>query len=486
MAEVNLVALRNLQRLIGRINAGTDLAATLRAVVDGVVEGLGFGVAVVSLVHDDRTVEVVTVAGPQEVSDTLLGNRIPLDAWERAYARSQPWGALRFEPHQLADEDDIPSWVPDMPVREDDPTAWHPLDALFAFLYSISGDLVGILSVDMPDDGRLPGEMQRELLEMYATQAGIAIDNARLAERLKASEESFRLAFENAPVGMSIVDLSPGTEGGFLRVNEAMCRTLGYSRRELQDRTVRDITHPADADADADAMRQAMAGELDRYQVEKRYVRADGQPLWVSLRTSVVRDSTGAALFGISQFEDISDRRAEQQELTRRARLDPLTGLLNRFSLEDRVDEAITAARSTSRPGAVLFCDLDSFKPVNDTHGHAVGDQVLAIVARRLEAQVRSRDTVARFGGDEFVVVADDLAEPELGMLIGRLQETVAAPIDVAGAEVALSVTVGTATVTGERDQTAETLVAAADVDMYLRKRSTPGMDDLPRSRSSS
>jgi diguanylate cyclase (GGDEF)-like protein/PAS domain S-box-containing protein len=487
MPEVNLAALRNLQRLIGRINAGADLAATLRAVVDGVVEGLGFGVAVVSLVHDDRTVEVVTVAGPQDVSDTLLGNRIPLRSWERAFERAQPWGALMFEPHELAEEDDIPSWVPDMPVS-DDVDAWHPLDALFAPLHSISGDLVGILSVDLPHDGRRPGEMQRELLEMYATQAGIAIDNARLAERLKASEESFRLAFENAPVGMSIVDFSPGTTGRFLRVNEAMCRMLGYSRRELQDRSVADITHPDHQDADAEVFARAVSGEADRYQLEKRYIRSDGQTVWVSLRTSVVRDSTGTALFGISQFEDVSDRRAEHQELTRRARLDPLTGLVNRFSLEDRVDEAIAEARASGRPGAVLFCDLDSFKPINDTHGHAVGDQVLAIVARRLEAQVRNRDTVARFGGDEFVVVADDLAEPELGDLIRRLQETVAGPIEVAGSVVGLSVTVGTAAVTGHRDESADSLVAAADVDMYLRKRSTPGMaeNDLPASRSSS
>jgi diguanylate cyclase (GGDEF)-like protein/PAS domain S-box-containing protein len=485
MTEVDLAALRNLQRLIGRINAGADLADTLRAVVDGVVEGLGFGVAVVSLVHDDRTVEVVTVAGPQDVSDTLLGNRIPLDSWERAFKRAQPWGALMFEPHELADEDDIPSWVPDMPVS-DDADAWHPLDALFAPLHSISGDLVGILSVDLPHDGRKPGEMQRELLEMYATQAGIAIDNARLAERLKASEESFRLAFENAPVGMSIVDFSPETTGRFLRVNEAMCRMLGYSRRELQDRGVADITHPDHRDADADVFAKAMSGQVDRYQLEKRYIRSDGQTVWVSLRTSVVRDSTGTALFGISQFEDVSDRRAEHQELTRRARLDPLTGLLNRFSLEDRVDEAIAEAKASGRPGSVLFCDLDAFKPVNDTHGHAVGDQVLAIVARRLEAQVRSRDTVARFGGDEFVVVADDLAEPDLGDLIHRLQETVAAPIDVAGEAIELSVTVGTAAVTGHRDETADSLVAAADVDMYLRKK--PGIHerDLPRSRSSS
>lgn len=476
MTEVSLDALRNVQRLIGRLNAGGDLAATLRAVVDGVVEGLGFGVAVVSLVHDDRTVEVVTVAGPQEVSDTLLGSRSPLAAWEKAFERSHPWGALRYEPHELADEDDLPSWVPDLPVV-DDPDAWHPLDALYAPLHSISGDLVGILSVDLPEDGRRPGELQREMLEMYGAQAGIAIENALLAERLKASEESFRLAFENAPVGMMIVDLAPDRVGRFLRVNEAMCRTLGYSRRELQERSIDDITHPDHHDTDVDMLRSAVEDGASGYQIEKRYLRADGQQLWVSLRSSVVRDSSGTALYGISQFEDISDRRAEHLELTRRARIDPLTGLHNRSSLTERVEAAITTARRTGRDGALLFCDLDAFKPVNDNHGHGVGDQVLAIIARRLEAQVRAGDTTARFGGDEFVVVADDLAGAELADLVGRLREAVSATIDVSGVTVDLTLTVGSVPITGADEETADGLIAAADVDMYLRK---PGATGLP------
>ena len=469
MTQVSLDALRNVQRLIGRLNAGADLAATLRAVVDGVVEGLGFGVAVVNLVHDDGTVEVVSVAGPQDVSDTLLGSRSSLVSWEKAFARSHLWGALRYEPHELADEDDLPTWVPDLPVV-DDPDAWHPLDALYSPLYSITGDLVGVLSVDLPDDGRRPGDLQRELLEMYATQAGIAIDNARLAERLKASEESFRLAFENAPIGMMIVDLSPGRVGRFLRVNEAMCHTLGYSRRQLLERGVDDITHPDHRDADLDVLRSAVEKGVAGYQIEKRYLRADGSPLWVSLRSSVVRDSNGHALYGISQFEDISDRRAEHQELTRRAQVDPLTGLHNRASLIERVEAAMADARCTGHPGALMFCDLDAFKPVNDRHGHQVGDQVLAIMARRLEAHVRKGDTTSRFGGDEFVIVADDLSGERLCELVQRLRDAVAATIDVAGLTVDLTITVGTVPITGSKNETAEGLISAADADMYRRK----------------
>lgn len=481
MSEVSLPAMRELQRLILRLNAGPDLRSTLQAVTDGVVEGLGFGVAVVNLVQDDGTVEVVTVAGPAEVSRVLLGSTSDVTTWQREIERAVPMGLLRYCPASVPDDSGLTAWVPDIPVS-DDPDAWHPLDALFAPLYSVAGALVGILSVDLPTSGRRPDEVQRALLEMYATQAGIAIDNARLMARVRESEESFRLAFENAPFGMSIVDFSPQTAGRFLRVNESMSRLLGYSRRQLETMSIRDITHPDDHPRDLEVIDAVIRGESERYQLEKRYLHVDGHPVWVALQTSVVRDATGAPVYGISQFDDIGDRRAEHQELRRRARNDPLTGLLNRTGLVERLQETIDGARRTGTPGGVLFCDLDAFKPVNDRLGHAFGDQVLAVVARRLESQVRAGDTVARFGGDEFVVVTDDLTDTEMADLVERLRTAVAAAIDVGGVTVTLSVTVGSARVTGAPDETPDGLLAAADVDMYLRKPGTENRTGRPPS----
>jgi diguanylate cyclase (GGDEF)-like protein/PAS domain S-box-containing protein len=474
VSDVSLPAMRELQRLILRLNAGPDLGSTLQAVTDGVVEGLGFGVAVVNLVQDDGTVEVVTVAGPPEVSETLLGSASDLATWQREIDGAVPMGLLRYCPASEPDESGITAWVPDIPVS-DDPDAWHPLDALFAPLYTVSGNLVGILSVDLPASGRKPDEVQRALLEMYATQAGIAIDNARLMSRVRESEESFRIAFENAPFGMSLVDFRPESAGRFLRVNESMSRMLGYSRRQLETMSIKDITHPDDHGKDIEVIEAVLRGERERYQLEKRYLHVDGHHVWVSLQTSVVRDGNGNAIYGISQFDDIGDRRAENQELRRRARNDPLTGLLNRLGLVERLQETIVGARRTGVHGGVLFCDLDAFKPVNDRLGHAFGDQVLAVVARRLESQVRTGDTVARFGGDEFVVVTDELSDEEVAELVERLRTAVAAPIDVGGVTVTLSVTIGSARVTGTADETPDGLLAAADVDMYLRK---PGAED--------
>jgi diguanylate cyclase (GGDEF)-like protein/PAS domain S-box-containing protein len=476
VSDLSLPAIRDLQRLILRVNGGLDLAATLQAVADGVVEGLGFGVAVVNLVHDADFVQVVAVAGSEEATAMLIGATGTLAGWERALAVADEWGGLRFVPHdRFAEDDDLPSWVPDIPVSTD-PEAWHPMDALFRPLESATGELIGILSVDLPTDGRRPGALQQELLEMFAVQAALAIDNARLTEalhteqqRLQTSEAAFRLTFEAAPVGMAVVDMRD-EPGRFLRVNNAMCHMLGYGRDELLATTFAAITHPDHRDDDLSALHRTMDGKQQGYRADKRYLRCDGDSIWVSINMSVVRDAGGAALFAITQFEDIGERRKVLLELARRARVDPLTGLLNRASLLERVDTAIASARQTGRPGALLFCDLDGFKPVNDTHGHAVGDRLLTVIARRLESQVRGEDTAARFGGDEFVIVANALGDGELDDLERRLRAAVATPVDINGTLISVTITIGHVSIDPIATVTPAALLESADAAMYLLK----------------
>ncbi len=296
MSDVSLPAMRELQRLILRLSAGSDLQSTLRAVVDGVVEGLGFGVAVVNLVQDDGNVEVVTVAGPAEASEALLGQSSDLATWQAEIERAKPLGQLRYLAFTEPDNEAITSWVPDIPVS-DDPDAWHPLDALFAPLYSISGTLVGVLSVDLPASGRRPDDVQRALLEMFATQAGIALDNARLMSRVRASEESFRIAFENAPIGMSLVDFSPENAGRFLRVNEAMARMTGHSRRHLETLSISDVTHPADPGRDRSAVPANSPAAVDGRVARDRSAQIPATPLppGAAPRTVRSRSSAGGA-----------------------------------------------------------------------------------------------------------------------------------------------------------------------------------------------
>ena len=164
---------------------------------------------------------------------------MPANAFDEEFAVAEHWGPLRFVPHDRL-PDGAGGWVP--PATScpgDHPDAWHPLDALFAPLRCPAGTLVGMLSVDLPHDGRRPGPLQQELLSMFATQAGIAIDNQRLTEQLNVSEQSFRLAFEGAGIGMTMISLDPADPGRFLRVNDAMCRITGYSAEELHQPDVR-------------------------------------------------------------------------------------------------------------------------------------------------------------------------------------------------------------------------------------------------------
>lgn len=185
-----LYTLRRMHHLMSSVNGGLDLEEMLQTVVEGVCDIVGFRVAVISQIRSDETLEVVAVAGDDEARETLLGQRTPIDRIFEEFAVADYWGSLRFVPHERAPGEVPLGWVPDFEPT-DDPDAWHPLDALFAPLYDPTGALSGMLSVDLPYDGRRPGQMQRDVLEMYAAQAAIVLNNAQ--QRIKL-EEAVRLA----------------------------------------------------------------------------------------------------------------------------------------------------------------------------------------------------------------------------------------------------------------------------------------------------
>jgi len=477
---VRMSALRRLYELIGRVNGGRSLPDVLQSVVDGVVEGLGFGVAVVNLVHADGSFEVVAVAGSDDARAVLLGSCSQPGAFDAEFAVAESWGRLRFVPHDRIPEDAITGWIPpaDTDIRLDGPDAWHPWDALFAPLTAPSGELVGMLSVDLPHDGRRPGALQRELLEMFATQAGIAVDNARMSERLRASEASFRLAFDGAATGMTMTSLDPRDAGRFLRVNDAMCAITGYSASELTSMTFADITHPDDLVASFDALADAVTGDATVNRAEKRYVRADGSHVWVAITSSVIRLESGETLHSITQVEDITARKVADADIAWLATHDTLTRVLNRAGLHHRLAEALEDLRipadvDTDQNGALLYCDLDGFKAVNDTHGHDLGDRVLTIAANRLAEQVRDRDAVARLGGDEFVIVAQHVSLGEAVALAERIGRSIAAPVQVEGVTVHITVSIGIAPLqvtAASAGPDVAALLQMADIAMYQAK----------------
>ncbi len=186
MVEQNtreVLALRSLHSVIERVNAGQDLAEVLHLIAQGVVDVLGFQIAVISRIVDGDTLIRVAVAGSDDARATLLHRRTPVAEVLAEFALCDHWGILRFLPHDRLPEEAGIAWIPDI-TPLDVPNAWHPLDTLYAPLNSPTGEMLGVLSVDLPQDGLRPSRLRRQVLEMFAVQAGLAMYNAQQRERL--------------------------------------------------------------------------------------------------------------------------------------------------------------------------------------------------------------------------------------------------------------------------------------------------------------
>ncbi|MFF3392957.1 diguanylate cyclase CdgB [Streptomyces sp. NPDC002669] len=530
---VRLATMRQLHQAVADLNTARSLADTLQTVADGIVGGLGYELACVNMVRPDGDLVVAAFAGNSAAEALITGRVGSRASWERRLAMGQAWDELRFIPHTdgwVLLDDDVPQWHTDGPdPRFED--EWHPQDRLYAPMYASGGrfDLLGVISVDRPRNGRRPGAWGREALQMYASQAAIAISNAKLRanmqralvrlereqQALRASEESFRQAFEYAPSGMAIAELGGDQHGRLLRTNDALCRLLGRPASVLRRYSFADLVHPEDIGT---LLRTSAEGG----RTELRLGRRDGSYLWVSLRNSVVADTADGPRFLLTHVEDIEERKRHELHLAHRASHDALTGLPNSAELRsrlgarlcDRPHEAATSPVGAldaaygdhddpeSRahgyevdpaPGgpydhhvhavapeegkddgtkglAVLFCDLDGFKSINDRFGHHTGDAVLIEVARRLAACVRDGDTVARLGGDEFVVLADGLGAADAADLAVRLRNAIIPPIRVDGRAVRVGASFGIGW--AACGMTAEEVLRSADQRMYIEKRS--------------
>ncbi|PPK97950.1 PAS domain S-box-containing protein/diguanylate cyclase (GGDEF)-like protein [Kineococcus xinjiangensis] len=288
------------------------------------------------------------------------------------------------------------------------------------------------------------------------------------AEELRQAEERFRHAFDRSPVGMVLTDLTPGDEGRILRVNDAYCSLLGRSAADLLTMREQDLTHPEDVENDRAAVERLTQGEDSSATYEKRYRHAAGHVVWVEVNTAMVARADGTPHYAVTQADDITARRAESERLAALALRDPLTGLGNRVLLEDRLKLAVHRASRSMRPLAVLFCDLNGFKPINDTYGHAAGDELLKVVGGRIRESVRPADTVCRLGGDEFVILCEDLDAPSVAEAIAeRIRATVGVPHTIAsGEEVRVGVSIGIGISDRCTVDPAE-ILARADAHMY-------------------
>jgi diguanylate cyclase (GGDEF)-like protein/PAS domain S-box-containing protein len=285
------------------------------------------------------------------------------------------------------------------------------------------------------------------------------------AAEARAIEELFRRAFEDAPIGMAL--MSPDFR--LSRINGALCELLGRSQLELLGADAASITHPDDLEVEGPLMDAVLAGDRRSYVLEKRCLLPDGSSTWVSVGVSLVRADDGSPERFVVHVKDINERKASEALLAYRATHDQLTGLPNRALFEDRLELALARSERVATSVAVLFCDLDGFKGVNDSLGHDAGDAVLVEAASRLQGAVRAGDTVARFGGDEFVVLCEDVvAERELDALADRMRRAIERRITVAGTEVGIGLSVGRAVSSG--GESPQDLVNQADAAMYAAK----------------
>ena len=267
------------------------------------------------------------------------------------------------------------------------------------------------------------------------------LDALRRAERaLGASEARLTDAFAHAPIGMALAT----PEGCWLEVNRALCALLGYPTHELRALTVDDLMHPADRAGGRPARARVGTDDRDAYTRETRLIHKQGRVVWVQLHVSPVGDSAGQPRQTLVQVLDITARKEAQDHLEHAAHHDALTGLPNRRLFDARLDQAVERARGQAALLAVLFLDLDGFKGVNDTWGHAMGDQVLQAVAQRLRAQVRDTDTVARLGGDEFLILLPHLtAEREARGVAEALRVAVSEIVVIEGQTLHLGASIG-------------------------------------------
>jgi len=293
------------------------------------------------------------------------------------------------------------------------------------------------------------------------------------SEALRLSEERFRLTFNYAPIGMMIKAL----DGRSIQVNKAICKILGYTSDELMELRCVDITHPQDLLSSLEMRAKILAGDFPSYKISKRYIRKDGNTVDTILRVSLTRDADGNPINFIDQIEDVSDRKLAEAKISYLAFHDPLTGLPNRALFNDRLDQALALAHRLHQDQpeiqsllAVMFIDLDRFKCINDSLGHAMGDRLLQLVSERFIKNIRKSDTIARMGGDEFMLLLPEVKLLEDVVKVAeKILESLSEPFYLDHHEMYITASIGICLYPHDGDD-GDTLLKNADVAMYRAK----------------
>ena len=300
---------------------------------------------------------------------------------------------------------------------------------------------------------------------------GIVEDITRQREdemALRDAEARYRSIFENAIEG--IFQTTP--EGRYLAANPALARIYGYESPEALIAALQDIEHQlyVEPGRREEFMRQMqLHGKVAGFESQV-YLR-DGSVIWISENARAVQAADGSIRYYEGTVEDISERKMQERRMAHQATHDELTGLPNRYLLQDRIEQAIRqAARERTNVG-MLFIDLDRLKHVNDTLGHTAGDELIRVIAQRLRRCLRTGDTVARIGGDEFVLLLPSLlTEEAIAQATRRVLEATSAACQINGVTIPTSCSVGSSLYPRDGAD-AEALLRRADEAMYEEKQ---------------
>jgi diguanylate cyclase (GGDEF)-like protein/PAS domain S-box-containing protein len=353
----------------------------------------------------------------------------------------------------------------------------HALESAAACPLYADERVIGVISLFSSEAGFFDSALTG-LVEEVAGDLSYALDNYRRESLRQHAEASLKSAEEFNRLSRKVIEASPNgvmitsatTEAPIVHVNRAFERITGFSRDEVIGRNPR-FLYGSDADQRGlSNIRNAIRSQREGEAV-LRYYRKDGTLFWNELTVAPVFDDEGIATHFVGIINDITDRKQYEEQLERQYSQDTLTGLASRNLLQDRVEQAMAAARHDHMGIALLFIDLDNFKRINDSLGRAAGDSVLREVADRLRRQVRDLDTVARVSSDEFVVLLTDIKDPDdLPGKASAILESLDESFQVSGREINITASIGISVFPGNGEDY-NTLLRNADIAMYRAKQ---------------
>lgn len=321
--------------------------------------------------------------------------------------------------------------------------------------------------------------LDRQLVR-YVVRVRNVSDRERSLSALEQARRRFQQAFHSAPTGMALVRID---DGRVVDANQSLADMLGLAITDLVGRTLREFTHPDDVEEVVPHLARLELGVVDSFGLDQRYRRTDGQYVWARTRVAATEDD--GVMLAITHIEDITDQRRTSEILTHAARHDELTGLPNRSYMMQLLADRLDGAPLNSV--VVLFVDLDHFKVVNDSLGHGIGDELLRLLADRLRAvaydisarYLGERDgasasvndvLLARFGGDEFVVILDGVnPRQDIAVIADRVRRAFFDPVVVADTEMFVTASIGYSS-NIEAELSCHDLVRYADAAMYRAK----------------